>query len=60
MNHDTRMDANSDLCEKHGTTMSVFFVAYVEPTTAVLRRSSRRPVMVVSVTGVSVEEGPSS
>ena len=44
--------------EKQATTMSVFFVAYVEPTTAVLGRSSRHPVMFVSVTGVSVEEGP--
>ena len=38
--------------------MAVLFVAYVEPTTAVLGRSSRHPVMFVSVIGVSVEEGP--
>ena len=38
----------------HGT---VSFVAYVEPRTDVLGRSSRHPVMFVSVTGVSVEEG---
>ena len=49
MKNDTRMDAN---------TMAVLFVAYVEPRTDVLGRSSRHPVMFVSVTGVSVEEGP--
>ena len=50
--HDTRMDANSDFCREAS------FVASVEPTTAVLGQSSRHPVMVVSVTGVSLEEGP--
>ena len=50
--NDTRMDANSDFCPEAS------FVASVEPTTAVLGQSSRHPVMVVSVTGVSVEEGP--
>ena len=43
--NDTRMDANKDLCRE-----ASFFVACVEPTTAVLGQSSRHPVMVVSVT----------
>ena len=47
--NDIRMDANSDFCREAS------FVAYVEPPTAVLGQSSRHPVMVVSVNGVSVE-----
>ena len=56
----TRAWTRTKICaEKQATTMAVLYVAYVEPRTDVLGRSSRHPVMFVSVTGVSVEERPS-
>ena len=44
--------------EKQATTMAVFFVAYVEPRTDVFGWLSPPFKTFVSVTGVSVEEGP--